>query len=294
VVPEGLGTALKPAWEPILLVRKPLAGTVAGNVLAHGTGALNIDACRVELPEGDAPTGSGNRASWRATEGRSDIPEAPGNVTPSAGRWPPNLLLSCCGSDPHEEGCAVAELDAQSGVSESSDRVRRNGAFKGVAKGADREHESYGHNDSGGASRFFPLFRYVPKASRAEREQGCEGLPARSGAQAVGREEGSAGLTPRAGAGRTASEVRNFHPTVKPRALMAWLCRLITPPGGTVLDPFAGSGSTGIAALLEGFRFVGIERELEYAQIARARLAWAARESSPSQPAAPNGQLSLF
>ena len=114
-----------------------------------------------------------------------------------------------------------------------------------------------------------------PKASRSEREAGCDDLPAVTGAEAVERTAGSAGLdNPRAGAGRTADEVRNSHPTVKPLALMRWLVRLVTPPGGLVLDPFCGSGTTGIAASLECFRFSGVEREPEYADIARQRIAW--------------------
>jgi len=136
------------------------------------------------------------------------------------------------------------------------------------------------YDDSGGASRFFPTFRYVAKASRSEREAGCEHLPPRTGAEAVERKEGSAGQqNPRAGAGRTASEVRNYHPTVKPIDLMRWLCRLITPPGGTVLDPFTGSGTTGIAARAEGFGFVGIERDPGHCQIARARIEHHASET---------------
>ncbi len=118
---------------------------------------------------------------------------------------------------------------------------------------------------------------YTPKASRRERERGCEGLPARTGAEATDREPDTAGLSsPRAGAGRTASGVRNFHPTVKPVALMRWLVRLVTPPGGLVVDPFTGSGTTGVASVLEGLRFAGAERDPDYHLIAGARLAHAA------------------
>jgi hypothetical protein len=124
--------------------------------------------------------------------------------------------------------------------------------------------------------RFPANLYHCAKASRAERERGCEGLPAKTGAEAVGREEGSAGLTPRAGAGRSAESVKNHHPTVKPVRLMRWLVRLVTPPGGTVLDPFVGSGSTAIAASLEGFDVLGFEREPEYVAIARSRFAHAA------------------
>lgn len=140
--------------------------------------------------------------------------------------------------------------------------------------------------DAGGASRFFPVFAfdaerffYCPKAASAEREKGCRHLPYRSPAEAVKRKDGSAGMkSPRAGAGRTRGG-RNFHPTVKATKLMGWLVRLVTPPGGIVLDPFAGSGSTGIAAMLGGWRFIGCEANGEYVGIARARVAHAASEA---------------
>ena len=191
---DGWGTALKPAYEPIILARKPLGGrTVAQCVAAFGTGALNIDGCRLER-NGDL------------------------------GRWPPNVAL---------DETAAARLDAE-----------------------------------GGTSRFF----YVAKASRDERERGCEDLPHKTAGDATDRQDGSAGLnSPRAGASRTHG-ARNHHPTVKPVALMRWLVRLVTPPGGLVLDPFAGSGTTGLACIKEQCRFLGIEREAEYVAIANARL----------------------
>jgi len=118
---------------------------------------------------------------------------------------------------------------------------------------------------------------HVPGASRAERDAGCDGLPAKPGHDAVSREEGSAGAaSPRAGAGRAAEAVKNYHPTVKPVELMRWLVRLVTPPGGVVLDPFMGSGTTGMAAAGQGFRFVGVELDPEHLRIARARIAYAA------------------
>jgi site-specific DNA-methyltransferase (adenine-specific) len=130
--------------------------------------------------------------------------------------------------------------------------------------------------DSGSAARFF----YVAKASAEDRDDGCSALPAKSAGEVTGgRAEGSAGLdSPRSGAGRRREETRNIHPTVKPTDLMRYLCRLVTPPGGLVLDPFVGSGSTGRGAVLEGFRFVGIEREAEYVAIARARIDAAIRQ----------------
>lgn len=138
--------------------------------------------------------------------------------------------------------------------------------------------------DSGGASRFFPQFEWGPldeaaflycaKPSTDERERGTEWLPKRTAAELVDRKPGSAALSsPRTGAGRTSRGRANVHPTVKPVALMRWLCRLVTPKGGLVLDPFAGSGTTGVACALEGFRFIGIEREAEYVEVARARIA---------------------
>ena len=213
---SGWGTALKPAHEPICMARKPLIGTVAANVLAHRTGAINVDGCRVGtdvLPE------------RRASQAQMGTFQRGEMITPErVGRWPANFMY-----DGSEE--ATAEL--------------------------------------GDAARFF----YAAKASRSEREEGCDDLPARTGAEAVERAEGAASLrSPRTGAGRTAESVRNSHPTVKPTQLMRYLCRLVTPPGGTVLDPFTGSGSTGRGAVLEGFDFIGCELSPEYAEIARARI----------------------
>jgi len=232
---HGWGSALKPAHEPIVLARKPLAGTIAETVLEYGTGGLNVDGCRVAGEMGpDRSLGKPRRTD------NTKYGKANERINPQdpAGRWPPNVLLS-------------PETAAKLG-----DKASYFPVF-----------------DYGDEGRFF----YAPKASREEREAGCEHLPARSGAEAVEREEGSAGQqNPRAGAGRTASEVRNFHPTVKPVSLMRWLCRLITPPGGLVLDPFAGSGTTGIAAVSEGFDFIGIELDPEHHAIAMARIEHAA------------------
>lgn len=249
---QGWGTALKPAHEPIVVARKPLVGTVAANVLKHGTGALNIDGTRVEYAnaedyaklaagvQGIKERGGVMGNSWKNS---SDLSNA--NDASTIGRWPPNVLLShspeC--NDKCAEDCAVAEMNRQ-----------------------------------GDSAKFFPCFHYGTKAGRKEREVGCENLPARSGAQAVERVEGSDGMnSPRAGAGRTASEVRNHHPTVKSISVMRWLVRLVTPPNGTVLDPFAGSGTTGVACVHEGCEFVGFEQSAEYAAIAEARITHAQR-----------------
>lgn len=218
---SGWGTALKPAHEPICMARKPLQGTVAANVLRHGTGAINVDGCRVAASPGDEPLKC-EHGRGMGFHGAED--QGPCAAGTSHGRWPANFIHN--GSD-----------EATAGLGE--------------------------------AARFF----YCAKASRSDREEGCDELPPRTGAEAVEREEGSAGThSPRAGAGRTASTVQNHHPTVKPTDLMRYLVRMVTPPGGTVLDPFMGSGSTGKAATLEGFNFIGIEMNEDYLAIAQARI----------------------
>jgi hypothetical protein len=244
---QGWGTALKPALEPITVARKPLAGTVAENVLAHGTGALNVDGCRVEggerpLIEMDRrPMGANTYAG--AIDGSTTGSRAGGTTT--AGRWPANLI-----HDGSEEVLA--------GFPESKSGAVKAGTVGGHSKAREvyGEHAGYRMREieasTGSAARFF----YCAKASKADR--GAE----------------------------------NVHPTVKPTDLMRYLCRLVAPPGGVVLDPFTGSGSTGKAAVLEGFRFIGIEREAEYVEIARARIA--AVMPKPEPPPVTEPQLTLF
>ena len=188
---QGWGTALKPAHEPICVARKPLIGTVAANVLAYGTGALNIDGCRVATDD-VISIGSNNRSNGAINFGMADDKGA--QCQHSAGRWPANLI--------HD------------GSEEVTERM-------------------------GEPARFF----YCAKASKADRETG------------------------------------NNHPTVKPTELMRYLCRLVTPPGGIVLDPFTGSGSTGKAAVLERFQFIGIDMTSEYIAIADARIKFALNQS---------------
>lgn len=252
---EGWGTALKPGHEPVILARKPLAGTVAENVQRWGTGAINVDGCRI---------GSGTFGGSGAPEGGawaegSGLSKGYQPQTGAEGRWPANVLL--------DEG-AAAELDAQSGERKSGERKSGEYRSMGYEGGDPREYPAVAAS-SGGASRFF----YVAKPGRAERDLGCDHLPTRTGGEATNREDDSAGVrNPRAGANHGGG-ARNHHPTVKPIDLMRYLCRLVTPPGGTVLDPFTGSGTTGIAALQEGFTFVGCEQSDDYAEIARARIA---------------------
>jgi site-specific DNA-methyltransferase (adenine-specific) len=183
--------------------------------------------------------------------------------------------------------------DTKNGGQNATSGEHLHGAvFNDATCGLKRTPTAFG-GDSGSAARFF----YCAKASRTDREEGCDNLPARSGADAVERDEGSAGLqSPRAGAGRTADTVRNFHPTVKPTDLMRYLCRLVTPPAGLVLDPFCGSGSTGKAALLEGLRFVGVDLDPAHVAIAEARCQFAVDTVAEQAAAAeaPGAQLTLF
>jgi DNA modification methylase len=256
------GTALKPAWEPILMARKPLVGTVAANVTQFGTGGLNVDGCRVgyghkTLEEVHREAGSptvGGEAGYNGGFGPGGEPVS----FHPLGRWPANVAL---------DDAAAAMLDAQSGELTSGANPTRRGTPKfrsvyGAFQGQETCEAARGE-DRGGASRFF----YCAKASRSEREAGLDGMPRKRG----GAEQFDSRW--KEGTGQLRSPlVRNHHPTVKPIALMRWLARLVTPPGGLVLDPFAGSGTTGCAALLEGMRFVGFESVAEYFAIARQRI----------------------
>lgn len=261
-LPGGLGTALKPSHEPIVLARKPLIGTVAANVAQHGTGALNIDGCRIGDTVETWPK-SRSYAPGQMQPGHVGETQTTGDVP--QGRWPANVVLD-------EEAGAL--LDAQSGERKSGKMLPTHttaGVDGRNAYGADRQGgfttmETYG--DTGGASRFF----YCPKSSRAERNAGLEGMPERMPDNAIDRATQREGLEGASGRGSLSKPRANHHPTVKPIALMRWLCRLITPPGGLILDPFLGSGTTGCAAMQEGFGFVGIEMEPEYLEIARRRI----------------------
>ena len=254
---QGWGTALKPAFEPIVVARKPLIGTVAANVLEHGTGALNIDGSRIEGNKPSKPQPSlrpnGEDSGHALGSGGGRNGEMSNNAQ---GRWPANVIL-----DEYSAG----ELDEQSGISKDTARIAPPG---GKTFGGSEMKAQLGvhYGDRGGASRFF----YCAKASKRDRNEGLEGLP-----------ETEAQTTSMAGKGmplrQDGSERReptkqNFHPTVKPTNLMRYLVKLVTPPNGTVLDPFTGSGSTGKAAILEGFDFIGIELTEEYLPIIEGRL----------------------
>lgn len=290
---SGWGTALKPGAEFWILARKPLAGTVASNVQAHGTGALNVEGCRIRTTEnlnggayseGGRPSGLPGDDRRPAGVFAAGGGRLAGQFLQPAGRWPANVVLShlsSCTDDACAPGCAVAMLDEQSGERTTNPGTARRDYDGGMYSPERKEGTVISEGSSGGASRFF----YCAKPSRAEKDAGLDHLPVRTGGEATDREDGSAGLlNPRAGAGRTGG-ARNHHPTVKSVDLMRWLCRLITPPGGTVLDLFAGSGTTGLAALREGFRFVGFEQDAAFADVAAGRLAHV-ECVAPPEPAA--------
>jgi len=266
---DGWGTGLKNVVEPIVMGRKPLVGTVAANVLEHGVGGLNIDASRVaaDMSEfvsatGKPRSGMGHAHGFAMGDGYGGENANPPNAL---GRWPANVIL-----DEYSAGL----LDEQSGVT-ASKSSNRGELLTGQAGGLAGEIPNYspgtntvrGHNDSGGASRFF----YCAKASKRDRNEGLDGLEPERHADRVA-DDGVGGENPR---NRTNTAKQNFHPTVKPTTLMRYLIKLVTPPGGTVLDPFTGSGSTGKAALLDGFGFVGVELTEEYLPIIEGRLRWA-------------------
>jgi DNA modification methylase len=312
---EGFGTALKPSWEPVLVFRKPLTeGTVAENVVLHGTGALNIDGCRV------ATTAADREQMLKMSKGfvgkkwarpeianygyEASMPTKTLSVPSPQGRWPANVVLAhaegcrlvgfkkvkgdpreggegerpggfgnvgadkgsskpngrCYGDDDGTETveawvcvpeCPVRQLDEQSGIlrargNRTPTKAGTSGMFFEERGGAETPIDP---GDGGGASRFF----YCAKASRRERELGLENLPVQA----------------------DRSDIKNTMPTVKPLALCRWLVRLVGgQPGSVILDPFAGSGTTLAAALLEGFRAIGVEREAEYVAIASARITY--------------------
>lgn len=279
---KGRGTALKPAHEPVAVARKALQGTNARNLERFGTGALNIDACRLTplTPEEVARSGKSTNGAiygdlgsvdWKRNgrygeesgersygdAGSTDFAATPGRRGgDQRGRWPANVIL-----DDH----AAKMLDEQTGTLKSGlikAGSRREGLGYHGGAGGEVEDDSYG--DAGGASRFF----YVAKASRAERNEGLgedfdeKPLLWSSGTRNPGSFQAEG----------TKRAAKNNHPTVKPVALMRYLVRLVTPPGGLILDPFMGSGTTGVAAIREGFRFIGIDREADYVEIADARI----------------------
>lgn len=251
---EGWGTALKPALEPITVARKPLIGTVAENVQAHRAGAINVDGCRVE---GRERTDYGLANSTRSAGNTYGEPSASADFDASKGRWPANLI-----HDGSEEVLAGFPVTASGGGKRRPKDTARVNAYQSGWPANEYEREG----DTGSAARFF----YCAKASNRDRDEGLGGLE-----QSVLNMSGGRKANTSKGGGTEARQINpraNIHPTVKPTDLMAYLYRLVTPPGGTVLDPFMGSGSTGKAAIREGFGFIGIEREAAYVEIALRRI----------------------
>jgi DNA modification methylase len=251
---QGWGTALKPAHEPICMARKPLIGTVAANVLKWGTGGLNIDGCRVDGTVTTNPL-------VRNTSGyEGGLQQGPANETTiSNGRWPANITHD---GSPEVLACFPEADSARANGNPNNPKHGKEHTPSSWSLSDDRETQDY--RDTGSAARFF----YTAKASRFDRNDGCAGMPEKMGPEAGGVRTIQAGDQHGYGKPRT-----NHHPTVKPTDLMRYLCRLVTPPDGTVLDPFAGSGSTLKAAELEGFSGIGIELDQEYCEIARRRIA---------------------
>lgn len=252
---------LKPAWEPILLARNPGTGTVAANVLAHGTGALNIDACRIGTGEDRSSGGpSGMRATGKSYGGFPTHAEQ-GFNRQTGGRWPANVIL---------DEDAAALLDAQSGTLKThgggqSPKTSEANVY-GTAWGYTERDQRF-NGDTGGASRFF----YCAKASRSERNAGLEGMPERDVAQRYGLTAG--GSTPQQTPHLHRPQA-NHHPTVKPLALMRWLVGLVAAPGDCIIDPYTGSGTTFCAAAQLGVGGWGWERNPENAAIAARRIAY--------------------
>ena len=241
---EGWGTALKPAHEPICLARKPIIGTVAENVLEWGTGGINIGGCRV---------GTEIITQHLATvvDGKSigakavGIKQKPtGETTQTEGRWPANFI--------HDGSDDVVDLFPNAGSGNNKGAYNYSGKEYNNKEtsmfNGDRPIAPSNYNDSGSVSRFF----YCAKASKRDRNEGIE-------------------------------NTQNNHPTVKPTDLMQYLCRLVTPPNGVVLDPFMGSGSTGKAAMYEGLNFIGIDLDPEYCKIAEARIEFALNNSTTTK-----------
>lgn len=261
------GTALKPAWEPICVARAPLIGTVEANWKAHGTGALNIDACRIGYAGTEDAAAAAAEIRSRQTDRNFDgwgmqaqNLSADNYLSGPAGlgRWPANLIHD--GSDEVLSAFPDAPGQQRALTGDEPSRPAKNvyGEYKG-------RREFTARGDAGSAARFF----YCAKADKADRDDGLQGRQQRQ--RDEGRKPGKpGGDNPR---NRGVHARTNHHPTVKPTDLMRYLCRLVTPKGGTVLDPFMGSGSTLKAAELEGFSAIGIELDADYCEIARRRIA---------------------
>jgi hypothetical protein len=273
---EGWGTALKPAHEPIVMARKPFKGSVAENVLEWRTGGINVDGCRIGYSADDhvMKYDGYKNGEYKSeyTEGTSYTYSNQVQINPE-GRFPANIIFD-------EEAGKI--LDKQSGITKGSGKptITKAGLGGGILGQYDgrktmptaKDIEMVRNvGDSGGASRFF----YCPKASKKDRNEGCDGLPQKANVfmSPDSRMDKEHYERTSPGMERFKTEPKsNYHPTVKPTDLCAYLIRLVTPKGGIVLDPFMGSGSMGKAAVREGMNFIGIEREEEYMEIAKSRI----------------------
>jgi len=272
---KGFGTALKPAHEPIVLARKPLIGTVAENVQAWGCGALNVEGCRI-----GTETIAVTKTAFMKMNGQNGRPWHDGHQDSTSshqGRWPANII--------HDGSEEVAGMFPVTAASTNRPRNNSRGVLKYNGQNARPSHNdgtvatTGDYEDSGSAARFF----YAAKASRSEREAGLQDLEAKHRRRDDGQPYGMNTNThrPDGSERKPVAPSQNHHPTVKPQSLMRYLCRLITPPNGVILDPFFGSGSTGVAAIAEGFSIIGIEQEAEYVEIARRRCEHALGADAP-------------
>jgi site-specific DNA-methyltransferase (adenine-specific) len=271
---SGWGTALKPALEPITVARKPLIGTVAENVVTHGTGAINVEACRVTIDASVDDPRLGGAGQWKTDKAAQNVYkggyEGKDIASSPLGRWPANLIhdgsdevLSCFPQSSGQQGDVTGSEPSHTGTANCYGEYGRVPAMK--------------RGDSGSAARFF----YCSKASNKDRNDGMDGAEdkvlARSNQAQAEASRGSA-VDKSSGAYNKPRIRKNNHPTVKPTDLMRYLCRLVTPPGGIVIDPHMGSGSTGRGAILEGFRFIGIDNEFPYCEIAIRRILASVKE----------------
>ena len=251
---NGLGTALKPAHEPIVMARKPVEGTVAENLSKHGTGGINIDECRIESDDNPMKWESPRGGIWKTdSDAKAELTEN------EKGRFPANVI--------HDGSNEVLDLLPYTKSGKMAQHIK-GGQFNTYGKHYPRWTETIG--DEGSAARFF----YCAKTSRSERNQGLDDFEEKTTSSISGRRapHEMQDATMSDVTGRFVTKRKNIHPTVKPIDLMKYLCRLVTPKGGIVLDPFMGSGSTGMAAKDEDLSFIGIEKEEEYFKICQRRI----------------------
>ena len=258
---EGWGTALKPAHEPVVMARKPVEGTITENVLKHGTGGINIDGCRISLGGETPPSGSAKRV-YKNNQYTEEKTYGENKTTPESGRYPANVMHD--GSEEVlKEFPNTKSIKGKPRTATIKNQTRLNNSQEVFVN---NEYE-----DEGSAARYF----YCPKVSKSERNRGLDGFEEKQTSSMSGRRDPhnmEKSKIDNDVTGRFVTTRKNIHPTVKPIELMKYLCRLVTPKGGTVLDPFMGSGSTGMAAKDEGFDFIGIEKEEEYFEISNSRI----------------------